>query len=105
MEIDWSKVKVLKEVPPDAVRIHLYDHSNILRPRGRMKKESLSLHILERLKNCYESWSDPKYGDNPPIKDLKKIIESNLLQEVTDSLYMFNEWLGKRNKPNLKVIK
>ena len=66
-KIDWNKVKVvdISEVSKDAKQVHLYEFSNVLRPRGPMIKESIGLHIAEQLINYYQSWTDPKYCDNP----------------------------------------
>jgi hypothetical protein len=59
-----------------AIRVHLYNYKNVLRPRGSMKKESLGDYILERLLSYYEDWTDKKYGDNPK--------ETSLLQFLQD---------------------
>ncbi len=64
------------------VEIHLYMLSNVLRPRGHMKKESIGVTILERLEGAYESWTDPKYGDTPDESALLEIMKQNLQQEV-----------------------
>lgn len=105
MKIDWNNVKVVKpeDLPPDAVRIHLYDSNDILRPRGSMQKESLSLHIFERLKSTYEHWTDNKYGDNPDREEVMKIIDKNLLEEASTALNMFYDYV-KSKRPNLKLV-
>ncbi len=65
-----------------AVQIHLYDSSDVLRPRGHMEKESVGLDLLERLRACYESWTDKKYGDNPDKSTLIKLLQDNLNEEA-----------------------
>ena len=63
--------------------VHLYSLENILRPRGGvLQKESLSQTILEKLISYYESWTDPRYGDNPDENELLRTMERNLKQEV-----------------------
>jgi hypothetical protein len=66
-----------------ARRVHLYSYEDVLRPRGRsLDKESLSLYILEKLNSYFQSWTDPKYGDNPALEDLLKPLHDNLIEEV-----------------------
>ena len=69
-------------LPKGAIQIHLYNCSNVLRPRGHMKKESIGVTVLERLESAYESWTDPQYGDNPDESALLEILKQNLQQEV-----------------------
>jgi hypothetical protein len=80
--IDWSKVKFVKEIPKGAKQLHLYDVCHVLRPRGHMEKESLGAYILEKLLNTYESWTNPKYGDNPDKSTLLKLLQQNMKDEV-----------------------
>jgi len=77
-----------------AVQFHLYDSSNVLRPRGHMEKESIGLELLERLCASYESWTDEKYGDNPDKSILIKLLQDNLNEEVQGA---FREFLKKIN--------
>jgi hypothetical protein len=56
----------MNEIPPDAVRIHLYPLKNLLNPRGgNCTKESLAADIFEKLIATWQHWQDPVYGDNP----------------------------------------
>lgn len=71
-----------RDIPKGAVQVHLYALSNVLRPRGHMKKESIGVTILERLEGAYESWTDPKMGDNPHESALLEFLKQNLQQEV-----------------------
>ncbi len=73
---------IASNLPKGAVEIHLHKCSNVLRPRGHMEKESIGVTILERLEGTYESWTDPKYGDNPHESALLEILKQNLQQEV-----------------------
>jgi hypothetical protein len=91
-EINWDKVRWLKpdeEIPPNAVKLHLYDYKNVLRPRGPMLKESLGLKICEDLLNSYEHWTNPEYGDNPDPKVLLETIKENLLDETRGAFELF----------------
>ena len=65
-----------------AVQVHLYDSSDVLRPRGHMEKESIGLDLLDRLVAYYESWTDKKYGDNPDRSMLIKMLHDNLHEEM-----------------------
>ena len=63
---DWKKAKFVRPGTPEYVelmrqiqsgqikRTHLYDIRNILRPRGPMQKESLSLEIYDYLKEAFD---------------------------------------------------
>ncbi len=80
---DFTNVKVIKgRIPEGAVRVHLYSPERVLRPRGSLKKESLSEYLLERLTNSYEDWTDEDYGDNPSKLKLLELLKENLDQEV-----------------------
>ncbi len=84
--------------------VHLYGHENVLHPRGPMEKESVGAYLLERLKGCYDSWTDPEYGDNPPVEELLDTLKDNLLNEA---LKAFDELLAyaaskEENKDNEK---
>jgi hypothetical protein len=70
------------DLPKGAVRVHLYNSKNVLMPRGSMKKESIGLYLYDVLKGSYESWTDPKYGDNPDPQDLLTIMYKNLHHEL-----------------------
>jgi len=84
-------VKDKSEIPADAVRIHMYNPKDVLMPRGSMEKESIGIYILEHLKNNYESWTDSKYGDNPPLPDLIKYLHTNLMGEMQQAWLAFIE--------------
>ena len=77
-----KELLIANNIPKGAVQIHLYNCSNVLRPRGHMKKESIGVTVLERLEGTYESWTDPQYGDNPDEYALLEILKQNLQQEV-----------------------
>ena len=70
------------DIPEDAVRVHLYNAIHVLMPRGSMQKESLGRYLHDKLKSNYESWTDPKFGDNPSKEDLLTIMYKNLQHEV-----------------------
>ena len=57
-----------------AKQVHLGSVEYILKPRGPLEKESLSSYILERLKCNFDSWTDPKYSDNPELKTLVYVL-------------------------------
>ena len=75
-------IKSEKDLPPGAVRVHLYDWKNILHPRGSWKKESFGPPLLEKLTSEFDHWTDPKYGDNPPVNQLVDRILFNLSSEL-----------------------
>ena len=83
------------KLPKGAVRIHLYDSSNVLRPRGHMKKESLGEYLLERLHSVHESWTNPEYGDNPSETDLLKLLQQNMKEEVDGAWKKFIKQINK----------
>jgi len=81
------------EGPTDAdlaVQVHLYPVTNVLNPRGvPLAKESLSDIIYRHLMASWEYWTDPNYGDNPKIDDLRHIMRVNLEKEVRSALNAF----------------
>jgi len=97
--IDWSKIKFVKELPEGAKQIHLYDVHHVLRPRGHMEKESLGVYILERLLSTYESWTNPKYVDNPDKSALLKLLQQNMKDEVDGA---FREFIRQINTSEQK---
>jgi len=88
-----KKIYDLKDLK-GAVQIHLYNSSDVLRPRGHMEKESIGLNILERLCASYESWTDEKHGDNPNKSTLIKLLQDNLKEETEGA---FREFLKRIN--------
>jgi hypothetical protein len=100
---DWKKTKIVKQGTPEYAelmkqiqqgktkRMHLYDIRNILRPRGSMQKESLSLKLYEYLREAFAYWSDPKYGDSVTAEKLVPLLKHNLEQEVTIAWKRFSE--------------
>ncbi len=85
VRFEGVKVKTMKfegRTPEGAVRVHLYSVNKVLAPRGSLKKESLSEHLLEQLTNYYESWTDEKMGDNPTKLKLLELLKENMNQEV-----------------------
>lgn len=74
-----------------AKQIHLYIANNMLRPRGTMEKESLGLYILDKLNAYYESWTNPKYSDNPSKQEVIEILNNNLMTEVRNAWDEFIE--------------
>lgn len=77
-----------------AIQVHLYEFSDVLRPRGHMEKESIGLDILTHLLAYYESWTDKKYGDNPDKSTLIKLLRDNLKEEAEGA---FREFLKRIN--------
>jgi len=90
-------VESLDEIPEGAKRIHLYSFDNLLRPRGGLaQKESLSFYIIERLKDCFESWTDKKYGDSKDKQTVLLKLRENLEQEVNIAWSLFLQDLGEK---------
>ncbi len=81
----------MSELPPDAAGVHLYPVDHVLAPRGSMQKDSLGLAILQRLLAEGESWSDPKYGDNPKPDAFRYYLRANLNREVEAAWRAFIE--------------
>ena len=100
---DWKKAKFVRPGTPEYVelmrqiqlgqikRTHLYDIRNILRPRGPMQKESLSLEIYDYLKEAFEYWSNLKYSDSVTAEKLLPLLKRNLEQEVAIAWKRFSE--------------
>jgi len=74
--------EALEKIPEGAVQAHMYKPEGMLKPRGSMIKESIGLKICEELISYYESWTDPKYGDNPGQAKVIEILKKNLDDEV-----------------------
>ena len=100
MRVDTSKVKFRKvdKIPDNAIRVHLYEFSNVLRPRGHMEKESIGVTILERLISSYEMWTDPKYGDNPDTTTLLKLLQRNMKEEMDGAWREFIKRINTNRK-------
>jgi len=82
-----AQVVMLKpgeKMPKGAIQIHFGRFENVL--RGRLQepcaKGSLAADILERLESAYESWTDPKYGDNPEVLELRDALLDNAADEL-----------------------
>jgi len=76
------------------VKVHLYDLSNVLKPRGTMKKESIGDYILQKLHDYYESWTDKSYGDIPTEEELLALLKANLNSEVESAWKIFRYNVG-----------
>lgn len=68
---------------------HLYEFTNVLRPRGTMQKESLGAYMLHRLLSVHDSWTNPKYADNPDESTLVETLKRNLQEEVDEAFAEF----------------
>ena len=51
-------------------------------------------NILDKLLGAYESWTDPKYGDNPDEATLLKLLQQNMKEEVDGA---FREFIRRIN--------
>ena len=80
-----DKKLVEDQIPSDAVQLHLYNPKNVLMPRGSRKKESIHQYLLEKLQGGYESWTDPKYGDNPDRAEVIETLYKNLINETMNA--------------------
>ena len=87
------KIVDVKDIPEDAVQMHLYDWKNVMMPRGSRQKESVYEGIFPRLVDVFESFTNPKYGDNPNPCELLRVMELNLSNE------MQNAWSDFINQP------
>lgn len=93
---DGKAIPVTEADLRDAKRIHLTNVSDILRPRGTLKKDSLSLYLFEKLISEYEYWTDPEYSDNPPVGKLIELLLKNLSDEVSFASIEFLKELARR---------
>lgn len=92
------KREIKMKIPKNAVKVHLYNIENVLRPRGHMKKESVSEYIMDRLMGAFESWSDDQHGDNPEIDTLLRLLQKNLKEEVDGAWIEFLKRIKTLNK-------
>lgn len=76
-----------------SIKVHLYDVSDVLKPRGSMEKESLGAYLLEKLNDYYESWTNKEYGDNPTEEELLALLKTNLNSEVESAWINFRRSL------------
>jgi len=82
-------------------QVHPYLFKNVLRPRGGIaQKESLSLYITDRLKSCFESWTDPKYADSQPEEKVISQLQENLLEEVSIAFILFLQSVEEKENVN-----
>jgi hypothetical protein len=56
-------MNVVSEIPAGAMRVHMVHVNDVWKPRGSLKKNSLSADLLERLESLQVSWTDECYGD------------------------------------------
>jgi len=87
------------DLPDGFIELHLYDYKNVLRPRGgKLKKESLSAYILDRLEGLFESWTDERYGDNPEVTELIAQLQTNMREEVDEAWREFFKRINTKNQ-------
>lgn len=79
---DEGGLEPLSELPEGAVPVHSILPGDILRPRGSLEKESISLYLQERLRAEWVSWTDPKYDDSMEKVHAWQQICKNLMEEV-----------------------
>ena len=58
------KVTEIAEVPAGSTQVHMGTARSAFRPRGSLKKNSLSADLLEKLEHLQSSWTDESYGDS-----------------------------------------
>lgn len=82
--IYWSSTKFVKraDIPPGAKRVHLYPVQDVLKPRGSLQKESLSLDLSQKLRDAFDSWTSSEYGDSLSPEKVTSILRKNLSSEV-----------------------
>lgn len=88
----------IDKLPPDAKRVHLHSFENVLAPRGRHEKESLSQRLLETLIAEYESWTDPAYSDSRPSDEVLYKLYDRVWVEVSDALNDLAEYVSQKGK-------
>lgn len=97
-----GKTTRLEKIPEGAVRVHLYNFSNILRPRGTLQKESLSLNIYEKLTSSFKEWTDKDHGDSRLPEEVIEKLKQNLKEEVDNA---FDKFLNEFTRQNLEETK
>jgi len=76
-------------IPEGAVRIHFGRIETAFCPRGSLEKESLSLSLLERLRDSLEHWTDPKYGDSYSKEEAVRLLLDGFKDEVSIAVKEF----------------
>lgn len=89
-----GKPEKIPGIPTDAKQMHLYRIHNALRPRGSMRKQSLSLQVYEKLVDLFQTWTDQKYGDSLPQNEAAEIILKNLSQQIDIARRQFLRQVG-----------
>jgi len=102
---DGKTLTKIDKLPEGAVRLHLYNFQNILRPRGPLRKESLSNYIYERLQSDFEDWTDKEHGDSRNVKEVINQLRQNLMEETTYAFEKFLDGLIEKNKIQLEENK
>jgi len=72
-----------------AKQVHFGTCNSIFRPRGSMMKNSVGEYILGKLASEFESWTDPKYADNPDLEILIRTMHQNLMLECLSAWEKF----------------
>ena len=82
--ISFTEEEILEAIKEGRAQlVHLYDYKDMLRPRGSMKKESLSQYICDKLMDVFSTWNDPKFADSiTDERELIYLIQENLHEEV-----------------------
>ena len=79
----------------DERKIHLYNFCNLLRPRGSMEKESLSLYLKEKLHSVFHDWTDPRHIDSQDSYVVENKLIENLREEVELAIREFQNNIFK----------
>lgn len=100
-----EKIKVFHgPIPEGAKLVHMfYPYTNVLHPRGTMKKESVGEYILEKLESNFELFTDEKYCDNPSVTDLLEKMHENLIEEVANAWTTFVQICMEKKGLSLKT--
>ncbi len=89
--------------PSKMRRVHWGRWQDVLRGRGRLEKESLSLEIFEAMVSSYQSWTDPQFGDNPEPAELRERLIQNAREEteaaVAEFVAKFGDGEIRSNQP------
>jgi hypothetical protein len=96
------QVVTIDKVPADAVRVHMYNARDMLRPRGTMQKESLGAYVKDRLDGAFETWTNPNYGDSIEPGLALCVLHQNMMEEINAAFGQFANEVGKYNPTALK---
>lgn len=96
--------QVTDKIPEGAVRVHMYNARDMLRPRGHMKKESIGVSIFDSLLSAFESWTDSEYGDSLDPGLCLCVLHQNMNEEINGAFGRLLERVSKTHPEAVKAF-